>query len=109
MLIFTEIILGASEALGSTAYNVLLSEHLDGNKHLSEWGINQMTGNLTVGISSVVSGFIVIYFGFPIMFFLMTSISLIAFVIFSLNFNEKKYKLILSVIYKYKIFLLGNI
>jgi hypothetical protein len=70
-MFIAQMMIGTSEALGSPAFNSLMSEHLDKQKHITDWGYSTLLTGLTVSLASVLSGYIVTLWGFPVLFGLM--------------------------------------
>ncbi len=79
MLFVAQMGIGLSEAIGSPAYNSLISEHLDKSKHTREWAFSSLLINSTVALASILSGFIVTAYGFSTLFAIMTFLAFISF------------------------------
>lgn len=79
MLILVQIMLGIASGIGSPSFGALISEHLDKNKHLSEWGDLVFIQNIAVGIGSITAGFMYSRFGFPAIFALMAAFEFTSF------------------------------
>jgi len=78
VLVITQIILGLSDAIGSPSFNSLMSGHLDKQLHISEWSRWDFIQNIATGAASVLSGYIIVGFGFASLFSIMAAITLIA-------------------------------
>ncbi|OGK18963.1 hypothetical protein A3G67_00075 [Candidatus Roizmanbacteria bacterium RIFCSPLOWO2_12_FULL_40_12] len=72
MLIFVEILIGIASGIGSPSFSSLISEHLDKNKHLAEWGDSILIQNLAIGLGSLLAGYILASHGFTAIFIAMT-------------------------------------
>ncbi len=83
LLFLVEIFVGFSEAIGTPAYAALVSENLDKKRHISEWASLYFVSNITTAAASILSGFIVTLFGFPYLFFIMSSLAFTSFLIFT--------------------------
>jgi len=81
MLIVLQIILGLGEALGSPAFDSIFAEHLDRNKHVREYGDWKLIYNLTLALGTIVGGFLVVKFGFNVLFITMAFLALISLLI----------------------------
>lgn len=86
-LIVVQIILGAATAIGLPANQTIISEHLDKNRHISDWDITELSHNISVALGSVLSGILFTAFGFTSLFLLMMSLEFIAFAL--CRFNKK--------------------
>ncbi len=82
VFILIQLVIGACEAFGSPAFNSLISENLDPKKHISEWGVWELVKNPLMALASLLSGIIVATYGFEILFFLMSGISFVSFLLF---------------------------
>ncbi len=78
VILVAQIIIGACSAFGSPAFNSLVSEHLDGQKHIREWGMWELVYNPSVAIGSVAGGFIVASWGFGPLFIAMSALAFIS-------------------------------
>lgn len=76
VLFLVQIIIGVCEAFGSPAFNSLVSDHLDRQRHIREWGYWEILKNPAIALAAVTSGLVVSRFGFPALFFLMSFLSL---------------------------------
>lgn len=78
VIFLAQVIIGASSAFGSPAFNSLVSEHLDGQKHIREWGMWELVYNPSVAIGSILGGFFVVSFGFGSLFIIMAALAFIS-------------------------------
>lgn len=85
VLVIAQMIIGVSEALGSPAVNALISENLDDKKHLREWGISQLTSYIPQAVAGVLSGFIIVLWGFQGLFLIMSILAFTALGLLSLH------------------------
>lgn len=88
-LIFAQIISGVSEAIGTPAFNALVSENLDDKEHIKEWGTWELVRNPVIAVSGVVGGFVVTTFGFTSLFLLMSFLAFISFLVYKLLLLKK--------------------
>lgn len=79
-LVLVQILLGLGESVGTPAFNAIFAEHLDNNKHISEYSIWTLIFNLSSAAGILLGGIIVYQFSFKVLFLLMSGLSLIAFV-----------------------------
>lgn len=77
-LIFLQIILGIGEALGTPAYDAIFAEHLDENKHISEYASSKVVEKLAIAVATILGGLIVSKIGFDYLFVLMSSLALVS-------------------------------
>lgn len=80
-IILAQIIIGVTNAIGGIAFNCLVSEHLDGKKHIQEWGYWDLIVNPVVAVASALSGFLAVRFGFSSLFFIMSLLAFGSFLI----------------------------
>lgn len=66
-----QVVIGITQAIGSSAFNSLVSEHLDGQKHIKEWGTWDLVASPAVALGSVMGGIIAGRFGFSMLFMTM--------------------------------------
>lgn len=78
VIFVAQVIIGASAAFGSPAFNSLVSEHLDGQKHIREWGMWELVYNPSVALGSILGGFFVASFGFGSLFIIMSALAFIS-------------------------------
>lgn len=81
-LILAQIISGASESLGTPAFNALVSENLDYQQHIKEWGTYELIRNPVIAVAGIVGGFIVANFGFTPLFISMSFLALASFAVY---------------------------
>lgn len=77
-LIAAQIIIGIGTGIGSPAFGALISENLDGGKHIRDWGVWNLLENSAIAITSILSGFVVAIFGFRALFLFVGLITLSA-------------------------------
>jgi len=82
VLVLTQLLIGISEAIGSPAFNSLVSENLDDKRHIREWGIWELIKNPLVFLASAISGFIVIIWGFKMLFLVMSLLAFLSLLYF---------------------------
>ena len=87
MLIVAQLMIGTSEAFGAPAFNTLFSENLDTQHHIKEWGMVELTYALSIALSSGISGYIVVFFGFRVWFGLMSLLALASLLLFNYRDN----------------------
>lgn len=76
-LIILQILLGIGEAIGNPAFDSIFAEHLDKNKHISEYANWKVVEKLATAAATIFGGMIVTLFGFPSIFILMSILALI--------------------------------
>jgi len=79
IVILLQILLALGEAIGSPAFDAIRSNHVDKAVQMSEFAIWILISNLSMGVATVIGGLTVSYLGFPILFFIMFVLALIAF------------------------------
>lgn len=79
IVIFLQILLALGEAIGSPAFDAIRSDHIDKDIQMSEFSIWILISNLSVAVATVIGGLTVTLLGFPILFFAMFVLALIAF------------------------------
>lgn len=75
-LIIVQLILGIGMAIESPAFDSLLSVNADKGRHSSEWGDWEAMANLVNGITAIIGAAIAKFYGFQVLFILMTISSL---------------------------------
>lgn len=80
MLIGMQFLLGLGEALGSPAFDCIFAEHLDKNKQIREYSDWRLIINLTAAGGTILGGFLVVNFGFNILFLIMSLLALMVFI-----------------------------
>jgi MFS family permease len=88
MLMILQVLLGIGDALGSPAFNSLVAEHLDKNRHIEEYSDMTIIFNFSSAIATMLGGLIVAQFGFPILFIIMAVLALLSF--FGIFFKPRK-------------------
>jgi len=85
-----QLLYGLSTAITLPTWLAIFTRHID-RKHAGiEWGIYQTFTNLGAGITASVGGFLAYYFGFNVLFVLVSLLSFLG--SFSLLFIQKKMK-----------------
>jgi hypothetical protein len=85
---FIQVFLALGEALGTPSYNLLFTNFLQKGKIAYDWGVNSSITFLTIGVASFVSGFIIEWYGFNVLFYIMILLSFIA-MILGLKFKNE--------------------
>ncbi|MDQ3239338.1 MAG: MFS transporter [bacterium] len=85
-LIVVQIIIGISGAIGGPAFYSMVSEHLDKNKHIKDWGTFQLIANTVIALSSFLSGIIIVKYGFTAILIIMSLLEYVSLSI--LHFNK---------------------
>ncbi len=88
-LVLAQTILGIATSVGSPAFSSLVSENLDKKKHISEWAHWELMQGIVTAASSIMSGFIVVRYGFSSLFTLMAIITTFSFII-SLSITKQR-------------------
>ena len=78
-LILVQIIIGAGEALGTPGFNSVFADHLDNNMHVKEYSIWSLISNIASAIGVIIGGYIIKYFGFNVLFLIMTTLAIVSF------------------------------
>lgn len=86
-MIIVQIMIGFASAIGGPSFNSLVSEHLDKNQHIQDWGTFQLTANIVVAISSVLGGLIMANYGFTYIFILMAILELLSLLV--IHFHKR--------------------
>ncbi|OGC58184.1 hypothetical protein A3A70_00415 [candidate division WWE3 bacterium RIFCSPLOWO2_01_FULL_42_11] len=89
VLFLVQILVGVSEAFGNAAFNTMFSDHLDKNRHVSDWATWDLWKNPMVALAAILSGLVVTFYSFSILFFLMSAISFASFGIFKLRYQDR--------------------
>ena len=92
-LYFIEILFGVAIAVLSPVYDGLYSKNLDKGKYVSEWGDWEAVGYIISSISALSGGILVSKFGFQTLFFVMSGVSFLAFIVSLCLNNSKEVKL----------------
>ena len=80
-LFLVQVIFGVAGAIGAPAYNGLFSKNLDRGKYITEWGIYDASYYCLTGIAAILGGFLAKYYGFPLVFAIMETISFAGFIV----------------------------
>ena len=87
-LLLLQFFLGIGEAIANPAFKSIYSIHLDDGRESTQWGVCDMTYSMTVGIATIIGAVVVDNFGFNILFYAMSSLAIIAFLV--LLFQPRK-------------------
>lgn len=85
VLLISQILIGVTDGFGSPVFNELFSRYLDSKKHIREWGTWQFLMGLAVALGSFISGFVVNYFGFQMLFLLMAVLAFMSLGIYKIG------------------------
>lgn len=77
-LFIAQAVIGLGEAIYSPVFDALYSKHIGGHKFGSQWGIWEAMNYFIMAIGSISGGFLVVLFGFKMMFVLMSGICLMS-------------------------------
>lgn len=80
-MIIAQVLIGFAAAIGGPSFNAVTAEHLDRNQHIKDWGSLQLISNSVIAIASVISGIIMVNYGFVIIFMLMSLLEFISLII----------------------------
>lgn len=80
-LLLLQFLLGIGEAIANPAFKAIYSLHLGRGRESSQWGIWDMSYSMIVGLAAIVGALIVNFFGFTILFYIMSSLSVLAFIL----------------------------
>lgn len=86
-LIMLQFILGIGESLGTPAFDALVAEHLDKNKHIMDYSDWKMLSNFVLVIGTLIGGYVVSRTGFT---YLMIAMAMLAFVSFAGVLSARK-------------------
>jgi MFS family permease len=78
MFLSIQILLGLGDAIGSPAFDSILSKHIDCGAEISEFSTWKLVMSFSVAIATLVGGFIVYYLSFNVLFVLMALLGTIA-------------------------------
>lgn len=92
VVIVCQILIGITDGFGSPVFNELFARNLDRKKHIKEWASWQFLSGLAITVGSVISGFIVVYLGFQILFLIMAGLAFISFFIFKTGERKSLHK-----------------
>lgn len=76
-LVLLQIVIGMGEAVGNPAFDVLFSQHLDKNKRVFDYSNWKIMEKLMMAGGVFLGGLVVTYFGFPVLFALMSFLALV--------------------------------
>ncbi len=77
LVIINQALIGIGEAIYAPAFDSVYSLHLNKRKAGRQWGAWEAMRFITLSLSALVGGFIVVQFGFQTLFFIMTIASLL--------------------------------
>lgn len=75
-LVILQIVIGMGEAVGNPAFDVIFSQHLDKNKRVFDYSNWKIMEKLMMAGGTLLGGLVVTYFGFPVLFALMSFLAL---------------------------------
>lgn len=78
MLFVVQVLGGITQALGTPGFNVLITERLDKKQHIREWGSWDLVQNISIALGSIIGGSIAYYYGFTLLFLIMSVLSFFA-------------------------------
>ncbi len=78
-LILIQFFLGIGEAFGSPSFDTIFAQHLDEGMQVKEYSSWKLIVNGATAIATIIGGLIVVYFGFNILFIIMSSMALVSF------------------------------
>ena len=87
-LFFLQLLLGIGEAIANPSFKSIYSVHLDDGRESTQWGIWDMFYSIMVGIATIIGAVVVNSFGFNILFYTMSLLAFIAFLV--LLFQPRK-------------------
>lgn len=74
-IILLQIVVGLGEAVGSTGFDAIMAEHLDGGSHIRDYSVWKTISNVLASIAAIVGGFVVTWYGFSPMFYFMGAVA----------------------------------
>ncbi|MFZ6022275.1 MAG: MFS transporter [Patescibacteria group bacterium] len=78
-LLVVQVVLGLGEAVGTPAFEVMVAEHIDKNKHVKEYSLWKVLSNVLVAAGAILGGYLATKFGFTSLFYVMGTLALISF------------------------------
>lgn len=84
-LLLLQFFLGTGEAIANPAFKAIYSIHLTRDKESSQWGIWDMSYSIIVGLAAILGALIVNFFGFAALFYTMSGLSILSFIILMLQ------------------------
>ena len=84
-LYLLQIALAIGESIGTVSFNAIYSEHIDGDKSIKQWGAWHSSNTIIGGIAALIGGIVVYQFGFQILFLIMASLAMMAFILLMLQ------------------------
>jgi predicted MFS family arabinose efflux permease len=88
-LLIAQLFIGIAGAIGAPAYQSLISEHLDKDRHIGDWSITLLSKNISVALGSILSGFLFYTLGFNYLFAIMAIIEFVALYLYILLLKGK--------------------
>lgn len=73
-LLIIQAVIGFGEAIYAPAFDAVFSKHLDGHQSGKQWGAWEAMRYFTGGLGAVAGGFLVVNFGFALMFVIMAGL-----------------------------------
>lgn len=74
-----QFVLAIGEAFGTPVFSALFSQHLDSGQYVREWSTWTALSFILIGIASLLGGAIVSFFGFGVLFLIMSVLAVISF------------------------------
>ncbi len=72
MIVLIQALIGLGEAMYVAPFDSLYSKYLDKNQEGKQWSYWESMLHFTSAIGAVVGGFVVVHYGFPLLFIIMT-------------------------------------
>lgn len=88
MLLVLQVLMGIGESFGTTSFEVMVAKHLDHSKEMTEYADWHVMSNIVVVVGTLVGGWVVTEYGFKPLFFMISALAAISFVI--LFFSPKQ-------------------
>ena len=88
-LIIIQFFLGIGEAVGSPAFDAIVAEHLDTNRHLMDYSDWKVIHNGVLAVATIAGGLIVYYLGFRYLFSAMSFLAIVSLFGIILSFKYK--------------------
>ena len=79
LFFFIQILIGIGEAIGTLGFDVAFAEHLDRRKHVFDYAEWKLVENIILVIATLSGGIIVRFYGFPLLFIIMSGIGILSF------------------------------
>lgn len=89
-IIFLQIFLGLGEAVGSTIFEVIVAEHLNDGKEVEDYATWKLIQSISAAAAAAMGGIIAEFYGFQMIFMIMTALSIVSAVVFYLGVRKRK-------------------